>query len=116
MIRIRSAAANGPSVLAILVIVAGLGTACGVRVGPDGAPLSEDQRITADVIRIVEDEEGIIAGDIRVETRDGVVVLSGVQSALDPVSALLRRASRVRGVVEIVNRIRIIRSAVARPG
>ena len=102
--------------LAILVVVAALATACAARVGPDGAPLSEDQRITAAVIRIVEDVEGIVAADVRVETRDGVVVLSGVQAALDPVSALLHRASRVRGVVEVVNRIRIIRSAAARPG
>lgn len=116
MTRIRSETARATSVLAILVVVAVLATACATRVGPDGVPLTEDQRITADVIRIVEDEEGIVNDDIRVETRAGVVVLSGVQSALEPVSALLRRASRVRGVVEIVNRIRIIRSAAERSG
>ena len=109
MIRIRHEPAKGPCVAAILVVSAALATGCAVRVGPDGEPLSEDQRITADVIRIAEDEEGIVSADLRVETRDGVVVLSGVQPALEPVSALLRRASRVRGVVEIVNRIRIIR-------
>ncbi len=116
MTRIRSETARAASVLAILVVVAVLATACATRVGPDGVPLTEDQRITADVIRIVEDEEGIVNDDIRVETRAGVVVLSGVQSALEPVSALLRRASRVRGVVEIVNRIRIIRSAAEQSG
>ncbi len=101
---------------AILVVSAALATGCAVRVGPDGEPLSEDQRITAEVIRIVEDVEGIVGDDLRVETRDGVVVLSGVQPALEPVSALLRRTSRVRGVVEVVNRIRIIRSAAERSG
>ena len=99
---------------AILVVAAALSTACAARVGPDGEPLSEDQRITAEVIRIAEDEEGIVRADLRVETRDGVVVLSGVQTALEPVGALLRRTSRVRGVVEVVNRIRIIRSAAER--
>ncbi len=101
---------------AILVVSAALATGCAVRVGPDGEPLSEDQRITAEVIRIVEDVEGIVGDDLRVETRDGVVVLSGVQPALEPVSALLRRTSRVRGVVEVVNRIRILRSAAERSG
>ena len=101
---------------AILVVAAVFATSCAVRVGPDGEPLSEDQRITAEVIRIVEDEEGIVSADLRVETRDGVVVFSGLQPALEPVSALLRRASQVRGVVEVVNRIRIIRSAAERSG
>ena len=116
MIRIRHEPAKGPCVAAILVVSAALATGCAVRVGPDGEPLSEDQRITAEVIRIVEDVEGIVGDDLRVETRDGVVVLSGVQPALEPVSALLRRTSRVRGVVEVVNRIRIIRSAAERSG
>ncbi len=116
MIRIRHEPAKGPCVAAILVVSAALATGCAVRVGPDGEPLSEDQRITAEVIRIVEDVEGIVGDDLRVETRDGVVVLSGVQPALEPVSALLRRTSRVRGVVEVVNRIRILRSAAERSG
>ena len=111
MIRFRCAPARGLSGAAILVVSATLATGCAARVGPDGEPLSADQRITAAAISIVEDEEGIVGDDLRVETRDGVVVVSGVQSELEPVSALLRRISRVRGVVEVVNRIRIIRSA-----
>lgn len=116
LIRFRRASARGLSRVAILVVSATMATGCAARVGPDGEPLSGDQRITAEVISIVEDEEGIVSDDLRVETRDGVVVVSGVQSELEPVSALLRRISRVRGVVEVVNRIRIIRSAADRSG
>ena len=57
-----------------------------------------------------EDEKGIIAADLRVETKEGVVVLYGVQSEMESISAVLRRISRVRGVVEVINRIRVIRA------
>ena len=114
MIIIRGKSTKVSGLAAILVVSVALVTGCAARVSPEGEPLSEDQRITAEVIRIVEDEKGIISDDLSVETREGVVVLYGVQSALESVSALLRRISRVRGVVEIINRIRLIRSEAER--
>lgn len=92
------------------VLVAG----CAARASFEERLVAEDQRITAEVIRIIEDEKGIIAADLRVETKEGVVVLYGVQSEMESISAVLRRISRVRGVVEIINRIRIIRAEAAR--
>ncbi len=87
---------------------------CVARASLEERLVAEDQRITAEVIRIIEDEKGIITADLRVETREGVVVLYGVQSELESISAVLRRISRVRGVVEVINRIRIIRAEAER--
>lgn len=85
-----------------------LAVGCTARVGVDGNPLSEDQRITADALRMIEEDDDIVGADLRIETRDGVVVVSGVQSSLDQVRELLRKVSRVRGVREVVNRVRIV--------
>lgn len=89
--------------------VALLAGACAGRSGGVGEPLSEQERITAEVWRIIADQEGLVAEDLDVETDGGVVVISGVQPELEPVSDLLRRVARVRGVTEVVNRIRIVR-------
>lgn len=95
----------------VTLLAAFLCAGCAARAGPQGEPLSEDERIAADVRGILRDEEGIVSEDIEVEVRAGVVVLSGVQPALEPVSEALQRISRVRGVLEVVNRIRIQRAA-----
>ncbi len=95
--------------LALLVLTTTIpGCAAGPRIDED--PGAEDRRITEEVLRILADNDDIVADDIEVETRDGVVVLSGFQADLEPVSDLLRRVARVRGVTEVVNRIRILRS------
>ena len=87
---------------------------CVARASLEERLVAEDQRITAEVTRIIEDEKGIITADLRIEIREGVVVLYGVQSELESISAVLRRISRVRGVVEVINRIRIIRAEAER--
>ena len=86
-----------------------LAVGCATRGGVDGNPVSEDQRITAEVLRILEEDDDMVSADLRVETRDGVVVLSGVQSSLEQVREMLKKVSRVRGVREVVNRVRIVR-------
>ncbi|MGD8328920.1 MAG: BON domain-containing protein [Acidobacteriota bacterium] len=86
-----------------------LASACAGRSGGVGEPLSEQERITAEVWRIIADQDGLVVGDLEVQTDGGVVVISGVQPELGPVSDLLRRVARVRGVTEVVNRIRIAR-------
>lgn len=93
--------------LSVLLLFAG-GCAAGPAV--DSAPRSPDQRITDEVLRIIDDKEGIVGEDLQVETRDGVVVVSGVQLEDAPVGELLMRIARVRGVTEVVNRIRILRA------
>jgi len=83
---------------------------CAARASFEERLVLEDRRITAEIIRIIEDEKGIIAADLRVETKEGIVVLYGVQSEMESISAVLLRISRVRGVVEVINRIRVIRA------
>ena len=110
MNRIRGELTSLPTFVAILMTSAILVSGCAARASFEERLVSEDQRITAEVIRIIEDEKGIIAADLRVETKEGVVVLYGVQSEMESISAVLRRISRVRGVVEVINRIRVIRA------
>ncbi len=85
-----------------------LAVGCAARGGVDGDPVSEDQRITAEVLRILEEDDDIASADLRIETRDGVVVVSGVQSSLEQVREVLKKVSRVRGVREVINRVRIV--------
>lgn len=93
--------------LALVVALSAGG--CAARSGVDSDPRSQDQRITEEVLRIIGDKAGIVGEDLQVETRDGVVVISGVQPGGAPVGELLMRITRVRGVTEVVNRIRILR-------
>ena len=86
---------------------------CAARHGAPVDPLAEDRRITVEVLRIIAENDELVAEDLRVETRDGVVVISGVQPDLEGIGRLLQRASRVRGVTEVVNRIRILRGGTA---
>jgi len=86
---------------------------CAARHGAPVDPLAEDRRITVEVLRIIAENDELVAEDLRVETRDGVVVISGVQPDLEGIGRLLQRASRVPGVTEVVNRIRILRGGTA---
>jgi osmotically-inducible protein OsmY len=101
--------------VAVACLLLSLTLAGGCAAGPEVEtdPGSEDRRITEEVHRILTDEEDIVAADIAVRTTDGVVVLSGVQSELAPISDVLRRVARIRGVAEVVNQIRILRSSAA---
>ncbi len=94
-----------------LAVVFVLGLATGCAGGPDieTEPGSVDLRITEEVMRVIEEEEDLVAEDITVSTTDGVVTLSGVQQEGAPISDLLRRVTRIRGVTEVVNQIRILR-------
>ena len=112
--RIRGELTNSWAFVAVLMTSAVLVAGCAARASFEERLIAEDQRITAEVIRIIEDEKGIIAADLRVETKEGVVVLYGIQSEMESISAVLRRISRVRGVVEVINRIRIIRAEAER--
>ena len=114
MNRIQGELGNVSTLVVTLTTSVVLMAGCVARASLEERLVAEDQRITAEVIRIIEDEKGIITADLRVETREGVVVLYGVQSELEPISAVLRRISRVRGVVEVINRIRIIRAEAER--
>ncbi len=100
------------AVAAVVLIGIVPGCAAGPRVED---PVAEDRRITAEVVRIVAERDDIVAEDIEVDTRDGVVVLSGFQTDPEAVAELLRRVARVRGVAEVVNRIRIVRSVRFQP-
>ena len=114
MNRIQGELANVSTFVVIFTTSAVLMAGCTARANLEDRLVAENQRITAEVTRIIEDEKGIITADLRVEIREGVVVLYGVQSELESISAVLRRISRVRGVVEVINRIRIIRAEAER--
>ncbi len=114
MNRIQGELANVSTFVVIFTTSAVLMAGCTARANLEDRLVAENQRITAEVTRIIEDEKGIITADLRIEIREGVVVLYGVQSELESISAVLRRISRVRGVVEVINRIRIIRAEAER--
>jgi len=101
----------------VLVVAACLlSLACASRgpVGEDQATI--DAWISAEVRRVLEEEPEVVAGDLRVETRDGILVLSGVQPSLEAVAKALDRASRVRGVLQVVNQIRVIEGRLGSAG
>ncbi len=100
--------------VACAVAVCLLSLACASR-----GPVGEDQPtidawISAEVRRVLEEESEVVVGDLRIETRDGVLVLSGIQPSLEAVAKALDRASRVRGVLQVVNRIRVVEGVQAR--
>lgn len=94
--------------VALVLAAAVLSLACASRgpVGEDQATI--DSWISAEVRRVLEEESEVVVGDLRIETRDGILVLSGVQPSLEAVSKALDRASRVPGVVQVVNQIRVV--------
>jgi len=99
----------------VLVIAAGLLLlACAARgpVGEDQATI--DAWISAEVQRVLKEEPEVVLEDLRVETHDGVVVLSGVQPSLEAVAKALDRAARVRGVLQVVNQIRVVEGSSTR--
>lgn len=94
--------------------VASSSTACAAR-GPVD-PGAEDGRIGEEVRQIAAEVEGLEIDELGVEIRDGVVVLTGIQPSSEAVADLLEQVTRIRGVREVVNRIRVIRRPVgARP-
>ncbi len=92
-----------------VLLVAFVAAGCAARSAVGSDPRSQDQRITEEVLRIISEKKDVVGEDLQVETRDGVVVISGVQTEDAPVGELLMRIARVRGVLEVVNRIRILR-------
>ncbi len=98
----------------LVLVVAFVAGGCAARSAVGSDPRSQDQRITEEVLRIISEKNDMVGEDLQVETRDGVVVISGVQPEDAPLGELLLRIGRVRGVTEVVNRVRILRGASAR--
>lgn len=71
-----------------------------------------DERIVAELRGALEAEERIDAEAIELECSQGVVVLRGFLRDRDQVRRALELASRVDGVVEVVNRLRVLRGEV----
>lgn len=95
-------------VLLLLSNVVALG-ACARSKGPAVDP-DADRAISAEIMRLIGDDERLSGEDIRVETSDGVVILSGVVASTEEVRRTIRLASRVSGVRQVVNRLRIVQS------
>jgi osmotically-inducible protein OsmY len=76
-------------------------------------PVGEDQTaidewISAEVRRVLAEEEDVVVADLHIETHDGVVTLSGVQPTMEAVAKALNRTARVRGVLQVINQIRVV--------
>jgi len=69
--------------------------------GPETSPA--DTTLTAKVKSALAGDESVQARDIEVETRDGVVQLSGFVSSEDAIAAAVMRARSVAGVAEVRN-------------
>ena len=95
-------------VLAAVGLIVSISCA-GTSFRPPSLGLTDDW-ISAEVLRRLTENEQVDADSIRVETRDRIVVLSGVQEGLDQVRAALQVAARVRGVRQVVNHLRVVSS------
>ena len=94
--------------LAVMLLAVG---ALGACASTGERPLSEaltDDWINSEVRRGLAESDKVESEGLRVETRDGVVALSGVLSTTDQVREALRIAARIRGVRQVVNHIRVI--------
>jgi hypothetical protein len=77
--------------------------------GPSGEDQATiDAWISAEVRRVLAEEEDVVVDDLQIETRDGIVTLSGVQPSLEAVAKALDRTARVRGVLQVINQIRVV--------
>ncbi|HJO02595.1 MAG TPA: BON domain-containing protein [Acidobacteriota bacterium] len=81
---------------------------------PHLAPI-DDTQIRIDVRTSLLDDERIDAETIRVDSRHGVVILVGVVASTDEARRALRHASRVSGVQQVVNRLRIVPTETLTP-
>jgi osmotically-inducible protein OsmY len=91
------------------VIVALAGVSGCVSTGPVGEDQATiDEWISAEIRRVLGEESKVVIADLRIETHDGIVTLSGVQPSLEAVSKALERTARVRGVEQVINRIRVV--------
>lgn len=96
---------SGGVVAGILVATA----ACAAgAVDPELAALPPDERIQTEILRALRAEEGVDHEAIRVEVRDGEVILAGVVSSYEGSRRALQIAADIDGVVQVVNRLRVI--------
>lgn len=76
-----------------------------------------DERIVAELRAAIEADEELPVDAIRVESREGVVVLRGFLESSDQIRRALELAGWVDGVVRVVNRLRLLSGGDARrPG
>ncbi len=103
MIPLRDHRAVTISIVGVLLSAA---SAC-ATIHPHLAPIDDDQ-IRVEIHDALQQDDRIDAETISVESRDGVVILAGVAASVDEVRRALRHAGRVRGVQQVVNRLRVI--------
>jgi small conductance mechanosensitive channel len=79
---------------------------------PVAQPVNQDARIRTQAQRALAGAEGVL--DVRVQVRDGVVVLTG--TILDPAQsdALEARVARIEGVLEVDNQLEVSTDVVER--
>lgn len=84
-------------------------------VDPELAALPADERIQVQVERALRADGKVDAERIRVEVHEGEVVLAGVVSSPEEARRALRIAGDVDGVVQLVNRLRVLRRGASAP-
>ncbi len=72
------------------------------------APAADDDWISAEVWRRLGQDRRVDAAEMAVDTRDGVVVVSGIAASTREVRRALQIAADVRGVRQVVNRLRVL--------
>lgn len=91
----------------VVALMLGLAAACASAPRAAQVP-ADDDWISAEVWRRLDSDRRVDAAEIAVESRAGVVVLSGIAASTDEVRRALRLAADVRGVQQVVNRLRVI--------
>lgn len=98
------------AVTILLVVLWGATTACATTY-PHLAPV-DDEQIRVEIHQALLDDKRIDAESIRVESREGVVILAGAVGSADEARRALSLAGRVPGVQQVVNRLRVASSQV----
>jgi hyperosmotically inducible protein len=93
------------AVLAALLLVAA--AAVSGPAAAQGAPSLADASITARIERALYNELTLAHADISVDTRNGIVTLSGFASAMEDIAMAGRLAGGIDGVRVVTNAIRV---------
>ena len=92
----------------MLVVACALSGACASSAARSGDPGPADEWIASEVWRALGADTGVDTTSVSVVARKGVVTIRGTMTSLDELRRALRLASRIRGVRQVVNHVRVI--------
>lgn len=91
----------------LAVLMLGTVAGCAAGGGQTAATVADDAAIRAGVLAAVAAEERLRGGDIDVDTREGIVRLSGFVSSAEDVATAAAVARTVKGVQSVRNDLRL---------